>query len=93
MHTTKSSVPHLNTVRRKKLPRIIITRLCKKRSRADTTAGRGVTSITFMARDEFALPAPAGASAGYFQAVIHDDFLLQIRQDYLHRFEGKDDAL
>jgi hypothetical protein len=36
------------------MPKIDINGLCKKRTAADTAAGRGVTSITFMVNVESA---------------------------------------
>jgi hypothetical protein len=99
--------------------------LCRKRTAADTAAGRGVTSITFMSfalsfraeqrisdyfderyskadpemfrfaqHDKNSRRAPRFAGRlkrqrlkNVLQAVVDNDFPLQIRQDGLHRFE------
>src|SRR5437773_12336038 len=50
----------------KRVPRIVITRLCRNRTIADTAAGRGVTSITFMASSSTRRAPEAATSGEYF---------------------------
>src|SRR5215468_9841623 len=54
----------------KRIPRIDMSGLCKKRTAAVTAAGRGVTSITFMA-NSLTRRAPAVAMSGECSSGCH----------------------